>query len=236
MKRIYSKTGILKGVFNSDKRTLPRIYRIWKAMKQRCCDKNYDSYKRYGAVGITISDDWMLFKNFYEDMNELYKKHLKRFGEQETTLDRIDNTKGYSKENCRWATRKEQANNTSNNLKNRYVNVGLKKISLYDFSKKYKISQAAICNKFRDGWNANDIVKNIKQGNPNIKTREKIKQILPNIDNIKNLDSRLKKILQMRFGLLDDITHTLEEVGQEFGISRERVRQLEVRALKLIKK
>ncbi|MDO8602095.1 MAG: sigma-70 family RNA polymerase sigma factor, partial [bacterium] len=55
--------------------------------------------------------------------------------------------------------------------------------------------------------------------------REKIKEIL--ID----LTPREQKILQLRFGLEDGVTHTLEEVGKEFGVTRERIRQIEAKAL-----
>jgi RNA polymerase primary sigma factor len=51
---------------------------------------------------------------------------------------------------------------------------------------------------------------------------------------IKNLTPREQKILEMRFGLTDGVTHTLEEVGQEFGVTRERIRQIEAKALERI--
>ncbi len=51
---------------------------------------------------------------------------------------------------------------------------------------------------------------------------------------IKSLSPREQKILEMRFGLGDGVTHTLEEVGQEFGVTRERIRQIEAKALEKI--
>jgi len=59
--------------------------------------------------------------------------------------------------------------------------------------------------------------------------REHIKDIL------ETLDPREQKILRMRFGLDDGVTHTLEEVGQEFGVTRERIRQIEAKALERIR-
>lgn len=53
---------------------------------------------------------------------------------------------------------------------------------------------------------------------------------------IDELQPREKKILEMRFGLTDGVTHTLEEVGQEFGVTRERIRQIEAKALEKIRK
>ena len=51
---------------------------------------------------------------------------------------------------------------------------------------------------------------------------------------IKELSPREQKILEMRFGLIDGVSHTLEEVGQEFGVTRERIRQIEAKSLEKI--
>lgn len=84
-----------------------KFYRVWQNMKTRCDNPNYWLRNRYGARGITYDPKWKTFRGFYEDMYSLYKEGL--------SLDRIDNDKGYSKDNCRWATPKTQANNKSNN-------------------------------------------------------------------------------------------------------------------------
>lgn len=75
-------------------------------MKTRCFNKNRKDYFRYGGRGITVSKEWLIFKNFENDMLSTYKIGL--------TLERIDNNKGYFKNNCRWITKQEQALNTRN--------------------------------------------------------------------------------------------------------------------------
>ena len=51
---------------------------------------------------------------------------------------------------------------------------------------------------------------------------------------VRDLSPREQKILEMRFGLTDGVTHTLEEVGKEFDVTRERIRQIEAKALEKI--
>jgi hypothetical protein len=91
------------------------FYTTWYAMKERCYNKKFKNYRLWGGKGITVCDKWLDFSGFMEDMFSSYNEHLLKYGRKNTTLDRINNDRGYSKDNCRWATRIEQNSNTSRN-------------------------------------------------------------------------------------------------------------------------
>lgn len=94
--------------------THTRFYRIWLNMKNRCYNPQSSSYQYYGGRGIVTCGEWHEFRNFWQDMYESYLDHVKSYGEKDTTLDRMDVDGNYCKENCKWATIKEQNGNRRN--------------------------------------------------------------------------------------------------------------------------
>lgn len=82
-----------------------RLYRIWGGMKNRCYNSHQINYKHYGGRGIAVCEEWLHDFTAFRDwaMSHGYRDDL--------TIDRIDNDKGYSPDNCRWVTMSEQRKN-----------------------------------------------------------------------------------------------------------------------------
>lgn len=80
-----------------------KTYFAWRSMRQRCYNSSDAAYANYGGRGIRVCDSWIdNYDAFVSDMGE---------APPNMSLDRIDNDKGYSKDNCRWATVSDQLNN-----------------------------------------------------------------------------------------------------------------------------
>lgn len=87
-----------------------RLYSIWKNMIQRCTNPKAINYKKYGAKGIKVCDEWLVIENFINDMDSTFEDGL--------SLDRKNNSLGYNKFNCRWATKNVQSRNRDKQSRN----------------------------------------------------------------------------------------------------------------------
>ena len=117
-----------------------KAFEAWWNMKSRCERPNGRYFKDYGGRGIQICERWLDFANFYEDMGE---------PEATLTLDRIDNNLGYFKENVRWATRQEQANNRRSN---RMIEHSGKTMTLMQWARETGIGRSTIAYRIDNGW------------------------------------------------------------------------------------
>lgn len=114
--------------------TKTSIHNRWKAIKQRCLNEKCNSYKNYGERGISVCNEWLDFKKFYEwSINNGYK--------EEYQLDRIDNDKGYEPANCRWV--KPIINNH-----NRRITAIIDGLPLRDFSIKHNIKYSLVHSRY----------------------------------------------------------------------------------------
>jgi hypothetical protein len=119
------------------------IYWSWQDMIRRCYDKKRSVYANYGGRGITVCKRWReSFINFYKDMGERPGKGY--------TLERKENDKGYSKNNCIWATRAEQNRNTR---RTRMVTINGETKCIKDWAIHFGISNKGVYLRLRYGWN-----------------------------------------------------------------------------------
>lgn len=116
-------------------------YKSWNDMKQRCDNPNDMAYVNYGGRTITYCDSWSNFENFLEDMG-IRPKGL--------TLERLDVNKGYCPDNCIWADKITQANNTRRNLR---YKIGEESKTLPQWARQYNISCKVVYDRVNKlGW------------------------------------------------------------------------------------
>lgn len=127
-----------------------KFYAVWRIMLARCYNQNNVQYKNYGGRGIRVCDRWKKFENFRDDMYNAYLEHQNKYGEKNTSIDRIDVNGDYCPENCRWATLKEQANNKRNNklITDSYGNTK----TLSQWADFLKIKTSNIITRLKLGW------------------------------------------------------------------------------------
>lgn len=126
-----------------------RIYRIWRNILGRTLDPKNKDYCRYGAVGKTICDEW---KNSVVFMRWAYENGYR----DDLTIDRIDNNKGYSPDNCRFVDMKVQSNNRSNSIRVKYKDF---EGSVQDLCKTFNLSPAIIYARLEKGMSIEEAVE-----------------------------------------------------------------------------
>lgn len=178
---------------HSYKKEYPRLYMIWANMRKRCTNPHEKSYERYGGRGISVCSEWDSFPNFLKwAKNNGYNDLL--------SIDRIDNSKGYSPDNCRWATLEEQANNKRNNI---IIEHDGEKRTLSEWCRLYNFSYHSASQRYRNlikqgkeidfdiiFYNGNRSVKKVKQSDVSGNTI-KIWDSLKSVDNAGYCRSRV---------------------------------------------
>jgi hypothetical protein len=122
-----SKISITHGLTNHP------LYKVWASLKDRCLNTKCHAYKDYGGRGITVSQSWLSFENFYHDVIDGYEKGLE--------LDRIKNNEGYSKDNFRWATSTQNKRNRRTSI---YLTVNGITKHIQEWADQYSISRHSI--------------------------------------------------------------------------------------------
>lgn len=143
-----------------------RLYYIWKGFRSRCRDENAEYSKWYHDKGIDFYPVWMDFIAFKEwAISNGYEDGL--------TLDRIDGNRGYWPDNCRWATRKEQSNNKSDNVKLTYMG---KTQNISQWADELGVSDSLIRSRIKSGWSSDDALSIPSKKDGGWKTRGEFKK------------------------------------------------------------
>lgn len=130
------------------------LYKKWRDIKVRCYNPKHKSYRNYGGRGIKICDEWKSnYLNFRKwALNNGYDPSL--------TLDRTDNNKGYSPENCRFTTWKEQENNRRNNHVVTHNNISH---TISEWADLLGVSYSTVETRVKRGWSFERIITTPQQ-------------------------------------------------------------------------
>lgn len=144
--------GCMNGKFAKTRHYMKgtRFYRIWSGMKTRCLNKKQREKSSYRTISdLTLHPSWIKFNAFYEDMYQSYNQHVKKYGEAKTSIDRIDNSKGYSPENCRWATNEIQGRNKRTN---HLITAFGETSTMTEWAEKFGITHRTLSMRLARGW------------------------------------------------------------------------------------
>jgi hypothetical protein len=135
-------------LFNATHRDSKSVeYHTWHGIKERCYNQNSEQYCNYGGRGIDVSDEWLCsYEQFLQDMGRRPSKNH--------SIERINNDKGYSKDNCKWATTKEQANNKRNN---HLITYNGETLNVTQWSEKLNLAYGSLLYRSNSGWTAEKI-------------------------------------------------------------------------------
>lgn len=126
---------------------------VWWSMHVRCYNLKNSRWHRYGGRGIAVCQRWNVFENFLADMPDRPPG---------TSIDRIDNDGNYEPSNCRWATAKEQANNSTTA---RIIEFRGESLSITQLAEKYGLKPATLWARLKYGWSIEDaITKPLRRG------------------------------------------------------------------------
>lgn len=119
-------------------------YAAWYSMLDRCYNQQSQAWNNYGGRGIKVCDEWLGedgFENFFRDMKEAPSPNH--------SLDRINNSLGYSPNNCRWATAKIQARNRRSS---KLITIGSETKTMVEWCEVYSVEYGLVKDRIKDGW------------------------------------------------------------------------------------
>lgn len=148
---------------HSHKMSGTRLYHTWTQMKQRCHNKNNNSYERYGGRGIKVCKEWR------ESFDPFHVWAIENGYSDNMTIERIDNNADYSPDNCRWATNKEQSRNRRSNIKIAHQG---RKVTLMELSEISGIDYKVIHGRYERGDRGESLIRPSGDDRKNLKGSE----------------------------------------------------------------
>jgi hypothetical protein len=179
-------------------------YKSWASMKSRCDNPNNTYYSRYGGRGITYETRWGNFEEFIKDMGNMPLEKME--------LDRIDNEGNYCKDNCRWATRKEQTRNRGGKRATRLYTFNGKTMCIADWAKEIGIAAASLQKRLNKGWPLELALSPERRDGG-----DRSKWVANTENPTKGQTVRNKN---SKFITIDDVTKTYSEWEKEKGLSK----------------
>lgn len=178
-------------------------YTSWAAMKNRCNNPGSTHYSRYGGRGIAYDKNWETFEQFLVDMGKMPEANME--------LDRINNNADYSKENCRWATRKEQTRNRGGKRATRFYTFNGKTMCIADWAKEIGISPQSLQKRLNKGWPLELALS------PEKRDSDPSKRVIKAVPASKGKTVRNKN---NKFITINGVTKTYSEWEKEKGLSK----------------
>lgn len=189
-----------------------RLYRIWAAMKQRCLNPRCTSYSRYGGRGIRICQEWI------ESYAKFEAWALASGYSDSLSIDRVDNSWHYLPENCRWATAKQQARNTSANVK---VMVGDQSVMALEVAERAGLNPGTVHARVRRNWPSELLC--VKPAKGRIASRSDRPDLGPNARGERNGRAKLTASKVKAIRLSADSHGCL---AAQYGIDKKTVRDI----------
>ncbi len=123
----------------------------WRNMRSRCANPKDKDFRNYGARGIAVCERWNSFDRFWEDMGPTYRAGL--------TIERMDNSRGYEPENCRWRTLRRQNNNRRNNV---HIQTPMGRLTVAMAARRYGFKPITLYKRIEKGWPEDRLLEPIR--------------------------------------------------------------------------